>query len=69
MGMVGTNIQAIYYAVYQEKNDLGIVGWAFKTEEDAKQARDKLVEKHGDRFTVWLSKKYVLALFFKNSCS
>jgi hypothetical protein len=61
--LVGTNIQAMYYAVYREKGELGIFGWAFKTEEAAKQARDTLVVKHGDRFRVWLGQKYVLCLW------
>ena len=61
--LLATNIQAIYYAVYREKGELGIFGWAFKTEEAAKQARDKLLEKHGDRFRVWLGQKSVLCLW------
>jgi len=60
---VGTNIQAMYYAVYKEQGELGIFGWAFKTEAAARQARDKLVEQYGTRFRVWLSKQYVLCLW------
>src|SRR5581483_2813916 len=47
---VGTNIEAMYYGVYREKAEIGVFGWAFKSQETAKQARDKLVEKYPDRF-------------------
>lgn len=61
--LVRTNIEAMYYAVYEEKAEIGIFGWVFKTEEDAKQARDKLVEKYGDRAKAWLSKKCLVCVW------
>ena len=61
--LLKTNIEAMYYAVYREKGELGIFGWTFKSEEAAREARDKLVEKHKDRFRVWLNKNCVLCLW------
>ena len=59
----GTNVQAMYYAVYREKGELGILAWAFKTENQAQQVRDKIKEKNGDRFTLWTKKHYVICLW------
>jgi hypothetical protein len=56
-------IQAAYYAVYEEGNELGIVGWAFDNPETAKAAHEKLTARFPDRFHWWLKDRYLIALW------
>jgi hypothetical protein len=56
-------IQAAYYAVYEEGNELGIVSWAFDKPESAKAAHEKLKVRFPDRFRFWVKYRYLIALW------
>ena len=59
-------IQATCFGIYREKNDIGIVGWAFQSEEAAKAAHSKLVESYKqepDRMRFWRAGQHVVWLW------
>jgi hypothetical protein len=59
-------IQATCFGIYREKNDIGIVGWAFQSEEAARQAYDKLTESYQqepDRMRFWRAGRHVVWLW------
>lgn len=56
------NIEAIYFAVYKEANELGVIGCAFINPEIAKKAYKNLT-KGQSFFKIWLSGKYVIVLW------
>ncbi|MBI5759764.1 MAG: hypothetical protein HZA46_14700 [Planctomycetales bacterium] len=56
------NTQAVYFAVYKEAGELGVIGWAFATEEVAKDAHQN-VTKRGRAFKIWRQGKYLITLW------
>jgi predicted esterase len=56
-------IKAAYYAVYEEGNEIGIMGWAFDTLDSAKDAHTALTEEFGDKFRSWQREQYVICLW------
>ncbi len=59
-------IEATYFGVYREKNELGITGWAFKTSEAAKKAHEALIKKYKkepERSRFWHAEKTVIWLW------
>jgi len=63
------NIEAMYVGIYYEvdhQNDVGILGWACRSEETAKALHDKLAQSYQnepDRIRLWLREKTVALLF------
>lgn len=58
-------VEARYLAIYKEKRNLGLYGWAFKTEDAAKETHKKLAESYAnepERFKFWLVKNEVVML-------
>jgi hypothetical protein len=59
-------IEAMYVGIYREKRDIGVIAWAFKTEDAAKRAHQKLADsyaKEAERFRFWRTKKNVVWLW------
>ena len=68
-------VQAAYFAIYREGNELGVMGWAFASAEDAKVTHQKLSETYGkdqERFRLWQVDQHVVWLWrdsgTSNSC-
>jgi hypothetical protein len=61
-GVAAKNTRAVYYAVYKEAGELGVIGWAFATEEVAKDAHQN-VTKRGRSFKIWRQGKYLITLW------
>jgi Domain of unknown function (DUF4440) len=62
----GNVVQASYFGVYRERNECGIIAWAFASEKDAKNARQAIASSYAnepERFKVWQVKKYVIWLW------
>jgi hypothetical protein len=60
------SVEAMYLAIYQEKNDFGIFGWAFRSTDSAKDAHRKLAASYANepgRMRFWLLDKYVVWLW------
>lgn len=57
------HIEAAYYAVYEEGNELGVFGWAFHKPQSAKDAHNRLTTKYPDRFRWWRKDQYVICLW------
>jgi serine/threonine protein kinase len=58
-----THIAAAYYAVYEEKGELGVLAWAFDTPQSAQNAHRRLTTEYPDRFRWWIKDHYVVALW------
>lgn len=59
-------IQATCFGIYREKNDVGIVGWAFQSEEAAKGAHARLTDSYKqepDRMRFWRAGRHVAWLW------
>ena len=56
------NIDAMYYAIYKEAGELGVVGFAFNNSQVAKNAYENLI-KDDDGFRTWLRGKYVIRIW------
>lgn len=59
-------IQATCFGIYREKNDVGIVGWAFQSEDAARQAYEKLTDSYKqepDRMRFWRAGRHVVWLW------
>lgn len=60
------DVEAIYLALYKEKNDLGIFGWTFKSDDAAKATATKMKKryaKQSEQIRVWQVKKNVVFLW------
>ena len=60
------DVEARYFAYYQEQDEGGVIGWAFKTEDAAVQAHKRLLDKYSnepERFRLWQARNYVVWLF------
>ena len=60
------DVEAMYLALYREKGDCGLFGWAFKTEDDALKAYERLAAHYGNQFQrirLWQAKNYVVWLW------
>ncbi len=59
-------VRACYFGIYREKDDIGIIGWAFASEDDARKTHKALAAsyaKEPERFRLWHEKKYVIWLW------
>lgn len=62
----GKQIEAVYFGLYKEKNELGVIGWACINEAAAKSTREKLAESYKNelnRFRLWQVDKCVVWLW------
>ena len=59
------NVKAMYYAVYREGNELGILAWAFDRPETARKAHRVMTDKQTDKqqFKFWCTGEYVILLW------
>jgi len=58
-------IGAVYHGRYQEKDDLGVVGWTFTSVEHAKTAQEAIAKSYANqpkRFRIWRSGDTVVLL-------
>lgn len=59
-------INACYFGSYREKNDCGIIGWAFKNVDNAKKAHKAMSASYSnekERFRLWQIDEYVVWLW------
>jgi hypothetical protein len=59
-------VQATYFGMYRERKEVGIVGWAFQSEDAAKKAYARLTEsykKEPDRMRFWRAGRHVVWLW------
>ncbi|MGD9646883.1 MAG: hypothetical protein AB7U73_14300 [Pirellulales bacterium] len=61
-----TKIEAVYFGIYRERNDVGVIGWAFHSAADAKAAHARLSESYKqepERMRFWRSGRHVVWLW------
>lgn len=59
-------INASYFGMYREKNECGIIGWAFTNVENAKKAHKAMAASYSnekERFRLWQIDEYVVWLW------
>lgn len=59
-------INAAYFGLYREKNDCGVIGWAFSNVENAQKAHKAMAESYSnekERFRLWQFNEYVVWLW------
>ena len=59
----GKSVDAVYYAVYVEKNEIGILAWAFETPKLALDVHCVLTKKYAGRVELWRKDKYLICLW------